>query len=337
VIYLDDRLPRHPKILKAGDQLGENGVAQALALVVAGLAYAVEHLTDGYIPKGFVRSCGVCSDTTSVAKVLCSRDVRLWHLVRGGYRIHDFHDWNRKASEVKDLRAKERERKRRQRLALVAPSKRLSRGLSGRSPTVTRARARYHDMYPRHVPTYQESTQLEEVTFRVPVPTSKNLPPPKARRATHEKSKCVETDRATATLRDCQNPDRRGDHGRRMENADQRPSRPLRLCHAVTRHAGECALACGTRARTRRATATTPAARDGGTVARSAPLDARRSASGVRARDGEIETHGRAQADAPRSADHQASPRAVAGSADCRTGDHRASAALRGGGIGRAA
>ena len=35
--------------------------------------------------------------------------------VRGGYRIHDFHDWNKTAGEIKEKRVKERERVRKYR------------------------------------------------------------------------------------------------------------------------------------------------------------------------------------------------------------------------------
>jgi len=111
VIYLDEKLPTHPKIFKAGAMLGPDGPAQALALFVAGIGYAREHLTDGYLPDGFVSSCGLVQTPQSVAKALASRSVRLWHRRRGGYQIHDFEDWNRKASQVKEKREKERQRK----------------------------------------------------------------------------------------------------------------------------------------------------------------------------------------------------------------------------------
>jgi hypothetical protein len=115
MLYLDDRLPSHPKILKAGKKLGENGPALAVAMFITGLSYAREHLTDGFLPDKFVTSCGLFQSPVSVAKALSSRGVHLWHRTRGGYRIHDYHDWNAKASEIKRKKAADRERKRRER------------------------------------------------------------------------------------------------------------------------------------------------------------------------------------------------------------------------------
>ena len=115
MLYVDDKLPRHPKIFRAGTMLGKNGAAQALAMFLDGLSYAREHLTDGFIPDDFVASCALVERGLVVAKVLVDRRVRLWHRVRGGYQIHDYHDWNRKASEIKDKREKERQKKAAQR------------------------------------------------------------------------------------------------------------------------------------------------------------------------------------------------------------------------------
>lgn len=115
MLYIDDKLPRHPKIFRAGERLGPNGGAQALALFLDGLSYAREHLTDGFVPDKFVASCGLIQTPQVVAHVLCSRTVRLWHRTRGGYQIHDYHDWNRKASDIKEKREKERLKKAAQR------------------------------------------------------------------------------------------------------------------------------------------------------------------------------------------------------------------------------
>jgi len=115
VLYVDDKLPRHPKILRAGAMLGRNGPAQALAMFLEGLSYAREHLTDGVIPDRFVASSLLVECPLDVAKVLVDRRIRLWHRIRGGYRIHDYHDWNRKAAEIREKREKERQKKARQR------------------------------------------------------------------------------------------------------------------------------------------------------------------------------------------------------------------------------
>lgn len=116
MLYLDDKLPRHPKLFKAGARLGDNGAAQVLAVYVAGLGYAREHLTDGFVPAGFVNSLVVLVQTPQdVINAMVSRGVGLWHRVPGGYRIHDYHDWNDNAASIKEKREKWRAKKAAQR------------------------------------------------------------------------------------------------------------------------------------------------------------------------------------------------------------------------------
>jgi hypothetical protein len=110
MLYLDDRLPGHPKILKAGQRLGPDGAAKALYLYVWGLAYSRQHLTDGFISSTVLASCGAISGSGSIAKVLANRTIRLWRKVKGGYQIHDFHVYNPKASEEKEKRELNRQR-----------------------------------------------------------------------------------------------------------------------------------------------------------------------------------------------------------------------------------
>jgi len=111
MIFLDDRLLTHPKLLKAGARLGQDGVSKAFHLYVWGIAYSKQHLTDGFISSTVLESCGAISGSGSIAKVLANRTVRLWRKVKGGYEIHDFHKYNPKASEVKEKRERDRVRK----------------------------------------------------------------------------------------------------------------------------------------------------------------------------------------------------------------------------------
>ena len=110
MIFLDDRLLTHPKLLKAGQRLGQDGSGKALYLYLWGIAYAKQHLTDGFIPFNVISSCGVISESGSVAKVLADRSVRLWRKVYGGYQIHDFHKYNPSANEEKEKRESARQR-----------------------------------------------------------------------------------------------------------------------------------------------------------------------------------------------------------------------------------
>ena len=115
MIYLADEVVVHPKLLKAGARLGEGGVSQAFHLYVMGIAYARQHLTDGFLPRQFVSSCGVVSKSGLVANALSARGIGLWRKVRGGYQIHDYHRYNPKASTVKEKRELDRQRKARER------------------------------------------------------------------------------------------------------------------------------------------------------------------------------------------------------------------------------
>lgn len=104
-MLLDD-LPSHPKILRAGEALGPHGVARVLALYVSAIGYARTHMTDGFVPNFFLGS----KSNARAAEVMSWSSVGLFRRVRGGYQIHDFHDFNRSANEEKDFRAKERAR-----------------------------------------------------------------------------------------------------------------------------------------------------------------------------------------------------------------------------------
>ena len=143
MLYLDDRLPLHPKILKAGQRLGAGGASQALHLYVLGLAHARQHLTDGFVSDAFLSSVRGLFASDSVAVALADKRVRLWRKVRGGYRIHDYHHYNPKAAEVKEKREQDRLRKQVERA-------RRNGNLSSVDISRTRARAVPRTTY--HVP-----------------------------------------------------------------------------------------------------------------------------------------------------------------------------------------
>lgn len=115
-MYLDDRLPQHPKILKAGASLGgKDGTARAFTMYTAAIAYARLNLTDGIIPIAFVEKFPYVSDPKRVARVLAAKRIGLWRKVPAGYAIHDYHAYNDKAADIKDKREKARLRKHAQR------------------------------------------------------------------------------------------------------------------------------------------------------------------------------------------------------------------------------
>ena len=153
MLYLDDRLPTHPKILKAGQLIGSGGASRALHLYLLGITYARTHLTDGFIPFSFISSCGVVSKSGLCAKALANRGVGLWRKVYGGYLIHDYHHWNPKSSEIKEKRDKDRRRKAREREGRKLELSTMDNVRTG----LGLARARLHESM-KPVPTKSTST-----------------------------------------------------------------------------------------------------------------------------------------------------------------------------------
>ena len=106
---VDDRWPRHPKAIAVGP-LGRD-------LYVCGLCYCNEHLTDGFIPDDAVATLALpgpgnhhnrfTSVSVTLQKLL---DAHLWERVQGGYRVHDYLDWNPTAERIRELRQKKKNR-----------------------------------------------------------------------------------------------------------------------------------------------------------------------------------------------------------------------------------
>ena len=95
-IRLDDQIAHHPKFIAAGPI--------AAWLWVCGNGYCNKYLTDGFIPAS---ALGTLGDVTNVEKwAMRLVEVGLWKKVSGGFNVHDFHDYNPTAAEVKEVRAK---------------------------------------------------------------------------------------------------------------------------------------------------------------------------------------------------------------------------------------
>jgi hypothetical protein len=90
---VDDQFGEHPKVLSLGrDRFAGMGVW------LLGLTYANRFLTDGFIPDAAL---------PAGSRKLVSRlvEVRLWDKVTGGFRIHDFADYQPSREDVIALRA----------------------------------------------------------------------------------------------------------------------------------------------------------------------------------------------------------------------------------------
>src|SRR3990170_7480618 len=111
-IRVDDHYDEHPKFARAGP-LG-------MAMWLAGLAYCNRNLTDGFIPWTIARTLmswdyldatGPTHIYVDSGNVTCEYvtglllDVGLWDEVDGGYRVHDYVDFQPTKAQVRAERA----------------------------------------------------------------------------------------------------------------------------------------------------------------------------------------------------------------------------------------
>jgi hypothetical protein len=92
-VRLDDQVPQHPKVLRAGPS--------ASWLWVCGIAYCSRHLTDGIIPAEALSTFGVPGARRLAARLV---EIGLWHRAGSGFQVHDYHAYNDHAEDVKARR-----------------------------------------------------------------------------------------------------------------------------------------------------------------------------------------------------------------------------------------
>ena len=99
---LDDSLYDHPKL----DALGRNRLS-CIGLNILAVSWCNRFLTDGFVPENRVVHLG---GTRLLAESLVSAG--LWERADGGYRIHDFLDYNESREDIQKDRERSRERMR---------------------------------------------------------------------------------------------------------------------------------------------------------------------------------------------------------------------------------
>jgi hypothetical protein len=95
-VRLEDDIADNPKLAAVDDH--------AFAVYVCGLAYCNRNLTDGLIPTGIgltLRHCGGKAKQAIMALVTA----RLWEPVDGGWRVHDFLDYQPSRRKVETERS----------------------------------------------------------------------------------------------------------------------------------------------------------------------------------------------------------------------------------------
>jgi len=99
-LRIDDQIATHRKIQKAG--------TRAAWLWICSIAYAQNHLTDGFISDDVLGALGVpLREVKHSAKQLVQ--TALWHRVDGGYCVHDYLKHNISARERRRLLAEKAE------------------------------------------------------------------------------------------------------------------------------------------------------------------------------------------------------------------------------------
>jgi hypothetical protein len=99
---LDDRFWAHRKVIALDDNLA------AIGLWALALSWVGGQLTDGFIPGSAIARLTGRGDAEALARTLVA--VGLWEKVDGGYRIHDFLDYNPNRETVEERRKADRDR-----------------------------------------------------------------------------------------------------------------------------------------------------------------------------------------------------------------------------------
>lgn len=103
-VKLEDRYPRHPKMLLAGEA--------GLALDVCGMCYAREHGTNGFVPSGALTTLGPIRNPKKAVQALMRAGRWSWDEDIGGWWIHDFELFNPTDEEDRAAANERRERAR---------------------------------------------------------------------------------------------------------------------------------------------------------------------------------------------------------------------------------
>lgn len=114
-LKVDDEFPEHEKVLLAAAALsGEKPIGRVLSVWLEAGCYAARRLTDGFVPtRAFVDSRADV-DALAVARAMVGSKLLLE--VDGGFRFHDWSEYQPSAEKLKKKRKRERDKKRKQRV-----------------------------------------------------------------------------------------------------------------------------------------------------------------------------------------------------------------------------
>lgn len=113
-VKVDDSFAEHPKVIEAGRHLGASGRGRVVAIWLVAMCHCNRNLTDGFIDEATVRTWTLY-DKRPLDVALVMADAGLMKRIDGGFRFHDYHDYQPSAEEVKAKKRKDRDRKREER------------------------------------------------------------------------------------------------------------------------------------------------------------------------------------------------------------------------------
>ena len=105
-VKVDDELPTHHKVYIAGRQLGVRGTGRVLAVWLEALCWTNKHHKDGFLPTAVVAALQHDRQPLHVAAAL--QHAGIWEPVEGGWRIHDWAQYQldgSKRAELAQIRA----------------------------------------------------------------------------------------------------------------------------------------------------------------------------------------------------------------------------------------
>jgi hypothetical protein len=141
-VKVDDKFSEHPKVVEAGRHLGTYGRGRVLAVWLAAMCYCNRNYTDGFFDEATARTWTLY-DKRPLDVALVMADAKLLRRVEGGFKFHDYEDYQPSADEVKAKKKKDRDRKRTERLSKLGVHQSVREDvqtLSAWNPARSRAR-----------------------------------------------------------------------------------------------------------------------------------------------------------------------------------------------------
>jgi hypothetical protein len=115
-LKVDDDFAAHPKLEQIEQRFGVDALARAVLVWVAAGCYSAKYHTDGFVSTDRLgRLTALGSKADRAAKHLV--DVGLWEVAEGGFRFHDWTDYQPSSSEIAEAKRLKNERQKRWRRA----------------------------------------------------------------------------------------------------------------------------------------------------------------------------------------------------------------------------